>query len=126
MRWNGPLRYYADDTVTLDTTEWEFDETNVWYQFSFDNVDIVAGTWDFTVSLWDDGTEDFIDSISRTGLAFENSVSDLAQMGIMHNAAGTNPGTNIDNFAIIPEPSTFALLFGMSAFGFILWRRRKA
>lgn len=124
-RFDTPLRYFADTTVILDTSEWAF-QNNTWYRFSFDNVDIDAGTWDFTVSRWNTSTESFDATISRTGLAFENAVSNLGEMHIYHNAEGTNGGTNIDNFSVIPEPATIGLLFGLGIFGFILWRRRKA
>jgi len=33
--------------------------------------------------------------------------------------------TYVDNFSVVPEPSTYAALLGLMALGFVAWRRRK-
>ncbi|MCC5807253.1 MAG: PEP-CTERM sorting domain-containing protein [Opitutales bacterium] len=41
-------------------------------------------------------------------------------------AGGDNPSTiGFDNVGVIPEPSTYAALFGLFALGFVAWRRRR-
>ncbi|MCC5840847.1 MAG: PEP-CTERM sorting domain-containing protein [Opitutales bacterium] len=37
-----------------------------------------------------------------------------------------NAATRIDDFTVIPEPSTYAALFGLFALGFVAWYRRRA
>ncbi len=68
---------------------------------------------------------------------------DLGPTGFDHTADGGTPGENIlyssilwgnmsngdaiymDNFEVVPEPSTFALLAGFAGLGLVLWRRRR-
>ncbi|MCC5839648.1 MAG: PEP-CTERM sorting domain-containing protein [Opitutales bacterium] len=48
-------------------------------------------------------------------------------MGTRMTSSGNNELLTIDfnNFSVIPEPSTYAAVFGLMALGMLLWRRRQ-
>jgi len=49
-----------------------------------------------------------------------------ADLLLMNVNQGTTPSPiYFDNVVAVPEPSTFALLGGLMAFGFVMWRRRR-
>ncbi|MCD8482913.1 MAG: PEP-CTERM sorting domain-containing protein [Verrucomicrobia bacterium] len=84
------------------------------------------------------GTADFVNSVSLGTQAIgAGSGNVMTFVGNQSLAAGTyllqisfsNKGRNerasIDDLTMIPEPSTYAALFGLLALGFVAWRRRK-
>lgn len=51
----------------------------------------------------------------------------ITAVGVFNRSAGNNwpdPAIRYDNFTVIPEPSTYALLFGLGAMALLLYRRR--
>lgn len=50
--------------------------------------------------------------------------SGLNRFGLRQAASSNNETITIDNLTIVPEPSTYALLAGLAALGFVMARRR--
>ncbi|MCC5807537.1 MAG: hypothetical protein JJU00_14535 [Opitutales bacterium] len=96
------------------------------YQASFstdggDNFVDLGGVVDITQGVWEAHTVDFGTALSgaedaRVRLTFDGG----------DQVWSTDHRTNVDNIALtaIPEPRVYAVLFGLLALGFVVWRRR--
>lgn len=118
-RANGGMRINGDGDNEIPNIF----SANEWYRVQITNLNLDTQTFDLDVIAWDDGEQTVV--YSETGFGFENDRSELAY--IRWASFGNTPHTIwVDEVSVVPEPATVALLFGMSAFAFILWRRRKA
>ncbi|MEX0331178.1 MAG: PEP-CTERM sorting domain-containing protein [Puniceicoccaceae bacterium] len=109
----------AGDTVTIS-----------WDMIDLADDAIVAG---LKIESWngggflDNGTGDvlFDPTTSWDTYTFEYTINAAATFlkFVPLSVAGGNTG--FDNVGVVPEPSTFALLGGFAALGFVLYRRRK-
>ena len=64
---------------------------------------------------------------SLSDLTFDSvTLNNITAMGLYHERIGTNNFRNmqISEFTVIPEPSTYATLFGLGALGLFILRRR--
>lgn len=95
---------------------------NTWYRFEVLNVNIADQSYDLNIYSEADLATPFF---SETGLKFYNTVTslDAARFRFISGTANSRSFW-IDNFTIIPEPSTYALIFGVLALAGALLRRR--
>ncbi len=92
------------------------------------------GTWTFTIALDGAVTVELNDLGPATTSWITKNIGDIPTEiwlygGRNHATAGTFlSGVYLDNITItaVPEPSTYALMFGAVALGVVAWRRRKA
>ena len=100
---------------------------------SFDNT-----AW-YLMQLWYNYTDNSISAAlvkNTDGVAGDSTnnllVSDLSLGSFEPNIQGfgfqfTSPNTQLDNFAAVPEPSSYALAgMGLGGLGLMFWRRRKS
>ncbi|MCH8540796.1 MAG: PEP-CTERM sorting domain-containing protein [Opitutales bacterium] len=141
QRWHdGEFEYRVDTTGFTDLN----------FSFAMD-MDSTAPEW-VTVSwkIGESGTLNTLDTIENPvdgegdqvgfdwtafsyDLSGETAVNDQSDLRFHFQFASdgagstTSDGTRMDNVLItaIPEPSTYAALFGLFALGMIVWRRRK-
>lgn len=97
--------------------------------FTLNEYTLISGTVDYstnTYTVFADGNQLFA-SINGGNLGFNNAASDNAFLRI-GNLNGGNAANyrswNADNITVIPEPSTYAALFGLLAIGLVILRRR--
>lgn len=115
------IRNGADTADTITTGAGTFSQ-NTWYRFSVENVSMSDQTFDIRIFSEADLVTPFF---TQTGINFQNTVTDLESARFMYLTASTNNRWyNVDNFTIIPEPSTYALIFGVLALAGALLRRR--
>lgn len=107
--------------ITSAILRMDFDGTSKDLRFSY-SVD--AGATFITTSTLD------LDGAHAGPEAPFNGGMGLRFYAVTNGDAGVvNPGTlYYDNFSVsaIPEPSTYAAIFGVGALGFVMWRRRRA
>jgi hypothetical protein len=106
---NGANNRLADQQSALD------DDT--WYQATFTWTPTSGLTGDASIVISDFTT--VVNSATETGFTFDSA---NAQIGF----GSVNDILQFDNVtSVVPEPSTFALLSGIMAFGWLAIRRRR-
>lgn len=98
------------------------------------NNNVVSQTMSMVITLDAIDSDNVLASLSLNGAVQANvdelNIGSLAALGIQglgfSSASGTVSGS-IDNFSLtaIPEPSTYALMFGVAVLGIALCRRRR-
>ncbi|MBA4136419.1 MAG: hypothetical protein C0518_03785 [Opitutus sp.] len=105
--------------VTSAVLRMNFDSLSKNLQFSYS---IDAGATFITISTLD------LDGAHAGPEAPLNGGMGLRLYAVTDGGAGAVGAgmLSYDNFSVIPEPSTYAALFGLGALGFVMWRRRRA
>ncbi len=127
------MRNNGGNTATLDFNQSTL-TAGSWYQLSFDlTKSATLNQFSYTVSLYSIGATG-----TSTPVLFNDGIKDITLSGTFTNAAiygessaffaydirNTNGISQVDNFIVVPEPSTWALLAGAGTFVMILRRRR--
>lgn len=140
-----------DDTLDMDILVWG--EVHPWNSSNTVNLTAPQDNGGFYVDSMPLGAEDLdLTGVTTTlGGSYKlvQYVFDLGPSGFDHGADGGTPGADVlyvtlnwenmsagdafylDNFRIdqgnvvVPEPSTYAALFGLAALGYVYWRRRR-
>ena len=114
MTWNdGTIHFDPDDYETVALSGALTKGTGSTFAFDFLNFNATAQG---TFTLMNFASTTFTD------------VSDFSASNITYDAGLSGQFVlNADSlqFAVIPEPSTYALLLGIFTFGLLLWRKRK-
>ncbi|MDQ8192964.1 PEP-CTERM sorting domain-containing protein [Coraliomargarita sp. SDUM461004] len=109
VRYSTHYLRYSDGSGSTQLVEYAMKDEN-WYRFEVVDIDIDNQTYGFNVYEWNGTSGTTVATV--TDAAFANSVTDLDYFRLRVNTANTEPEYYLDNFSIIPEPSSTALLFG--------------
>jgi hypothetical protein len=89
----------------------------------------VAGSWDFSTLTFSSLDSGNLLAGPGTAIASSTVLENVTGIGVysrfLNQQWMADHATQIDSFTVIPEPQTYAAIFGLMAFGFILWRRRR-
>lgn len=115
---SNQLRY--GDGSNPDISSFEFAE-DTWYRFELSNVNTTANTYDIAAYEFGNGTPVLLDSAVPFN---EASIASLNYWSLTSNTA-SNHTFDVDNFAIVPEPSTYAAVMGFLVMGVVVLRRSR-
>lgn len=122
----------ATDAFKLNDAEGEENITGP--DTTFNNSSWNVGSPTFQTITFTQGASDTY-SLSFGGVDVTNtnlnlSASDISQIRIFNFNAGSGVGGSNDQFfnslTAVPEPSTYAALFGLAVFGLAAWKRRRS
>jgi hypothetical protein len=120
VRYNTKQLRYFDGTTQVDvTTGYQFVD-NVWYHFEISNIDVENGKWDLNIFAWDAQSGTGIKVVSLSDLGFYSGSTSLNHFR-MHSHSQSAHNLYIDNFQVVPEPCTLALI----GLGGLLIRKKK-
>ena len=114
-RYNGNQEIHAPESRFAGGTNIGSWAADVWYELG---VSIHEDWENVTVSVAE------VDGSAFASETFAWGGQDIAGITLFRGNVGTT--TVYDNFTIVPEPSTYALLSGLLSFGCVLMMRRRA
>jgi hypothetical protein len=102
--------------------------SNTWYEMRMDATALGGNVYSVTTSIFDWGLDgltggSLVESVSADLTNAGVGLSDLFAGFFVRNSNGF---VAADNLMVVPEPGTYAFLFGLGAFGVVLLRRRSS